>query len=75
MYRYKFIINKSNDVVIILFNMNLRFMKQRASHSETHAKKSDNSIQLSQYFSRSNHNDPIIFSGRNNNMYYDQSEK
>lgn len=74
MYRYKFIIYESIDVVIILFNMNLRFMKQRASHSETHAKNSDNSIQLSQYFSRSNH-DPIIFSGRNNNMYYDQMEK
>lgn len=74
MYRYKFIIYKSIDVVIILFNMNLRFMKQRASHSETHAKKYDNAIQLSQFFSRPNH-DPTYLSGRNNNTYCDPSDK
>lgn len=54
--------------------MNLRFMKQRASHSETHTKKYDNAIQLSQFFSRPNH-DPTYLSGRNNNTYCDPSDK
>lgn len=49
--------------------MNFRFTKQRASHSETHAKKSDNPIHLSQFFSRPG-NDSM---NKNNNIYYDPS--